>query len=160
MADIVLVSNGPGELYTWVRPVLTELRRQAPEQRVTVSLVPCQFASGQETRIAETFGADSVTSPNDFVRLLAGDRSAFGGRAGAVLGLGGGVGLALGLAERLKAPTFRYSFVPYWNKKLTALFVDAPAHGAAGKASRRSGGTGGGRRQPRRRRRRPRRARL
>jgi len=125
-ADIVLVSNGPGELYTWVRPVLAELRRRAPERRVTVSLVPCQFASGQETRIAETFGADTVTSPKDFLGLMAGNRSAFGPRAEAVLGLGGGAGLALGLAERLGAPTYRYSFVPYWHRKLAALFVDAP----------------------------------
>ncbi len=124
--DIILVSNGPGELYTWVRPVLSELRRRAPERRVTVSLVPCQFASGHETRIAETFGADSVTSPNDFLGLLAGNRSAFGSSAGAVLGLGGSAGLALQLAERLHAPTYRYSFVPYWHKKLATLFVDAP----------------------------------
>ena len=54
--DLVLVSNGPGELYTWVRPVLAELRRQAPERRVSISLIPCQFASGHETKIAETFG--------------------------------------------------------------------------------------------------------
>jgi len=125
-ADIVLVSNGPGELYTWVRPVLAELRRQAPERRVTVSLVPCQFASGHETRIAGTFGADAVTSPKDFLGLMAGNRSAFSPRAEAVLGLGGGAGLALGLAERLGAPTYRYSFVPYWHRKLAALFVDAP----------------------------------
>ena len=125
-AEVILVSNGPGELYTWVRPVLVELRRQAPERSVTVSLVPCQFASGHETRIAETFGANRVTSPNDFMRLLAGDRSVFGRRADAVLGLGGGAGLALQLAERLKAPAHRYAFVPYWHKKLTTLFVDAP----------------------------------
>ncbi len=128
--NIVLVSNGPGELYTWVRPVLEELRRQAPERRVTVSLVPCQFASGHETRIAETFGADYVTSPKDFLAFLAGGRAlhktAFGRSAGAVLGLGGSAGMALQLAERLGAPTYRYSFVPYWHKKLTTLFVDAP----------------------------------
>lgn len=123
--DIVLVSNGPGELYTWVRPVLTELRRQAPERRVTVSLIPCQFASGQETRIAETFGADRVTSPKDFVQLMAGRRSGFPTRAGAVLGLGGSAPLTLQLAGRVEAPAYRYSFVPYWHPKLAALFVDS-----------------------------------
>lgn len=125
-SEIVLVSNGPGELYTWVRPVLAELRRRAPELRVTVSLVPCQFASGQETRLAGTFGADRVTSPKDFLGLLAGNRGAFGPRAEAVVGLGGSAGLALQLAERLGAPAYRYSFVPYWHRKLAGLFVDAP----------------------------------
>ena len=124
--DIVLVSNGPGELYTWVRPVLAELRRQAPERRVTVSLIPCQFASGHETKIAETFGADKVTSPKDFLGLLAGNRTVFGAQAEALLGLGGSAGLALQLAARLRAPAYRYSFVPYWHAKLQALFVDSP----------------------------------
>ena len=124
--DIVLVSNGPGELYTWVRPVLAELRRQAPERRVSISLIPCQFASGHETRIAETFGADRVTSPKDFLGLLAGNRSAFSVQADALLGLGGSAGLALQLAARLHAPAYRYSFVPYWHAKLQALFVDSP----------------------------------
>ena len=124
-SDIVLVSNGPGELYTWVRPVLTELRRQAPERPVTISLIPCQFASGQETRIAETFGADRVTSPGDFVQLMAGRRSGFPAQAVAVLGLGGSAPLSLQLAGRLRAPAYRYSFVPYWHPKLAALFVDS-----------------------------------
>ena len=123
--EIVLVSNGPGELYTWVRPVLSELRRQAPGRRVTVSLIPCQFASGQETRIAGTFGADRVTSPKDFVQLMAGRRSGFPARAGAVLGLGGSAPLTLQLAQRLHAPAYRYSFAPYWHPKLAALFVDS-----------------------------------
>lgn len=125
-SDVVLVSNGPGELYTWVRPVLAELRRQAPERRVTVSLIPCQFASGSETKIAETFGADKVTSPKDFLGLIAGNRAVFGAQAETVLGLGGSADLALRLAEKLRAPAYRYSFVPYWHKNLQALFVDSP----------------------------------
>ncbi len=125
-SDVVLVSNGPGELYTWVRPVLAELRRQAPERRVTVSLIPCQFASGSETTIAETFGADKVTSPKDFLGLIAGNRAVFGAQAETVLGLGGSADLALRLAEKLRAPAYRYSFVPYWHKNLQALFVDSP----------------------------------
>ncbi len=124
--DVILVSNGPGELYTWVRPVLAELRRQAPARRVTVSLIPCQFASGSETKIAETFGADKVTSPKDFLGLMTGSRAVFGAQAGTVLGLGGSADLALRLAEKLHAPAYRYSFVPYWHKKLQALFVDSP----------------------------------
>ncbi len=124
--DIILLSNGPGELYTWVRPVLAELRRQAPERHVTVSLIPCQFASGSETKIAETFGADKVTSPKDFLGLIAGNRAVFGAQAETVLGLGGSADLALRLAAKLRAPAYRYSFVPYWHKKLRTLFVDSP----------------------------------
>ncbi len=124
--SIILVSNGPGELYTWVRPVLAELQRQAPARRVTISLIPCQFASGSETKIAETFGADTVTSPKDFLGLMTGNRAVFGTQAETVLGLGGSADLTLRLADKLRAPAYRYSFVPYWHKKLQALFVDSP----------------------------------
>jgi hypothetical protein len=126
-SQLVLVSNGPGELYTWVQPVLRELRRQAPGVRTAISLIPCQFASGSEARIAATFGADAVTAPGDFVRLLAGGAlPGVTAGEGAVLGLGGSPGLTLKLAQRLRFRAYRYAFVPYWHPGLSALFVDSP----------------------------------
>lgn len=122
----VLVSNGPGELYTWVQPVLGELRRRAPELRTAISLLPCQFASGNEGAIARSFGADAVTTPSDFLKasgrgsvpgVLEGDPGGF------VLSLGGNTRMALLLGERLGYPTYRYAFVPYWHPKLKRLFV-------------------------------------
>lgn len=47
-ADILIVSNGPGELASWVHPVVRQLRVDCPGVRVTVALVPCPYASGQE----------------------------------------------------------------------------------------------------------------
>lgn len=125
VAEVVLVSNGPGELYTWVRPVLAELRARLPEARVAISLIPCQFASGAEARIARTFGADAVTTPAEFLSLAATGRRPAGltGDGGVVLGLGGSTDLALQLAGRLRYPAYRYSFVPYWNRRLRRLFV-------------------------------------
>ena len=122
----VLVSNGPGELYTWVKPMLAELRRY-PHVRVHIGLVPCQFASGSETRIAATFGADSVSAPGDFARFMTLGKRLPGleqpAPKGFVLSLGGSAGLALNLGEKLGYPVYRYSFVPTWHRKLTALFV-------------------------------------
>lgn len=126
MADkVVLVSNGPGELQTWVRPVLAELQRQAPEVETVISLIPCQFASGNETNIARTFGADHVTSPAEAMKALTGGMrdGPLSGSARAVIGLGGNTRLALGLGRRLSAPVYRYSFVPYWNRRLQKLYV-------------------------------------
>ncbi len=123
--EAILVSNGPGELYTWVRPTLGEIRRQRPDIKLTVSLVPCQFASGGEAEIAGSFGADAVTAPADFLRFLATGRKpdAWHERVGFVLSMGGNTGLALKLAERLRLPGYRYSFNPYWNRRLKRLFV-------------------------------------
>jgi len=122
--EVILVSNGPGELYTWVRPVLAELRRRAPEVKASIALIPCQFASGGEARIAGTFGADAVTTPRDFLRFLAGGAPlGLGASTGAVVSLGGSAGMALKLARRLRYGAFRYAFVPYWHPRLDVLFV-------------------------------------
>ncbi|MEJ2359144.1 MAG: hypothetical protein P8Y13_13845 [Deinococcales bacterium] len=127
-AEAVLVANGPGELYTWVRPVLQELRRRAPERSVGISLIPCQFASGHETEIARGFGAEVVTSPSQYLRAAAtgglppGLEGGPAGR-GFVLSLGGNAGMAVTLARRLGRPAYRYSFEPGWHRGLSALFV-------------------------------------
>ena len=129
----MLVSNGPGELYTWVKPVLAELKQRYPGVKTCISLIPCQFASGGEARIAEAFGADTVTTPQAFVRFMAtGQLDGLGGARGFVLSLGGNTRFALQLAKRLNYPAYRYSFVPYWHPKLRQLFVHD--HRAARKA--------------------------
>ncbi len=144
-AEAVLVANGPGELYTWVRPVLQELRRRSPERGVGISLIPCQFASGHETEIARGFGADVVTSPAQYLRAAAtgGLPSGLDGASqegGFVLSLGGNAGMAVTLARRLGRPAFRYSFEPGWHRGLRALFV--PDERTARRA-RRSGAPAG-----------------
>lgn len=123
--EAVLVSNGPGELYTWALPVLRALRQQCPDWKLSISLIPCQFASGKETSIAQTFEADNVTTPRDFLRLAAGGKlpTGLGADEGVLISLGGNTNMAIKLADKLGYPTYRYSFVPYWNAKLRRLFV-------------------------------------
>ena len=122
---VVLVSNGPGELHTWVRPVLNELRSRVPDKRVVISLIPCQFAGGSESEAAKSFAPDAVTTPAQYLRLAAGGRvpEEFGDRVESVVSMGGSVGMAVRLAERLDSRAYRYSFVPYWHRKLETLFV-------------------------------------
>jgi hypothetical protein len=129
VTEAVLVSNGPGELYTWVRPVLKELRSQNLKIKTTICLIPCQFAAGDEAVIARTFGADGVTTPNEFVKFMATGRrpSALGGDDGFVLSLGGNQTFALRLARKLGYPTYRYHFVPSWHRGLRTLFVQDKA---------------------------------
>ena len=69
--DIVILSNGPGEVITWVRPVLKALRAQLGEdrQQVRISLVlsPCVHGTGQEAAIAQTYPElDRVQGPDAF----------------------------------------------------------------------------------------------
>jgi len=57
--DILILSNGPGELSTWVQPVVKELRQQLGDNRsqvrISVVLSPCANASGQEVAIARRY---------------------------------------------------------------------------------------------------------
>lgn len=128
MAQVVLVSNGPGELYTWLKPVMDEFRRSRPQTRVSISLVPCQFAGGNEASIAKGFDPDHLSSPSDYLRAAAA-RSAppglrhDGSGPGAVIGLGGNAAMAVALGKRLGFPAFRYSFEPVWQDGLELLML-------------------------------------
>jgi lipid-A-disaccharide synthase len=57
--DILILSNGPGEVTTWVRPVVKALRQQLGEVRsqIRISLIlsPCPHASGREVAIAQSY---------------------------------------------------------------------------------------------------------
>jgi hypothetical protein len=123
---VVLTSNGPGELYTWVRPVVDAWRRAEPDADVRVVLVPCQFAAGGEAEIARSFGVAGVTSAAQFIAAGATGRAPRGVEAGpgtVVVSLGGAGVHATALARRLAAPAFKYAFVPARARGLERLFV-------------------------------------
>jgi lipid-A-disaccharide synthase len=72
MLDILILSNGPGEVTTWVRPVVKALRQQAvPNVRISLILSPCPNASGQEVAIAQTYPEiDRVQGAEHFLPFL------------------------------------------------------------------------------------------
>ena len=57
---IIFVSNGPGELATWVKPLAKELHKQIPLRpkaktssiSLNLVLVPCPNATGNENLVA------------------------------------------------------------------------------------------------------------
>lgn len=123
--EVVLVSNGPGELHAWTRPVLDALRRLDPELALRIALIPCQFASGREAEIASTFGADAVASRADFLRTVpaGGAPASLGAERGVVLQLGGAPAYAAVLAGRLGHPFQRYAYVAGGHRRLDRLYV-------------------------------------
>ncbi|CCQ55528.1 Lipid-A-disaccharide synthase [Crocosphaera watsonii WH 0005] len=96
--DILILSNGPGEITTWVRPVVKALRTELgtdPQQtRISVMLSPCPHSTGQEATIASRYPeVDRVQSSEQFFSFLVGGktRDDWNWREqGVVLFLGGG----------------------------------------------------------------------
>lgn len=126
--DIVLLTNGPGEVVTWVRPVVRALRGLAPEAapasapmpeqaqgsaRISVVLAPCPYASGQEADAVRRIpGVDRVARPEWLPGLLrSGDTPAGWDwrRRGVVVFLGGERANTLKLARRLNYPSLIYA---------------------------------------------------
>ncbi|MGH1397365.1 MAG: lipid-A-disaccharide synthase [Trichormus sp.] len=75
LVDILILSNGPGEVTTWVRPVVKALREQLgdkrDEVRISVVLSPCPNASGKEAAIALSYPeVDRVQSAEHFWQFL------------------------------------------------------------------------------------------
>ena len=56
LTDIVILSNGPGEVTTWVRPVVKALRQELGSDfnqiRISLILSPCPHSTGKEAAIA------------------------------------------------------------------------------------------------------------
>ncbi|QDL10058.1 lipid-A-disaccharide synthase [Brasilonema octagenarum UFV-E1] len=74
-ADILILSNGPGEVTTWVRPVVRQLRQQLGDDRnkirISVVLSPCPNSSGKEADIAKSYPeVDRVQSAEHFWQFL------------------------------------------------------------------------------------------
>jgi hypothetical protein len=73
--DILILSNGPGEVTTWVRPVVKALRQKfgndRAKVRISVVLSPCPNASGKEADIARSYiEVDRVQSAEYFFSFL------------------------------------------------------------------------------------------
>ncbi|UBF25719.1 lipid-A-disaccharide synthase [Kovacikia minuta CCNUW1] len=107
--DILILSNGPGELATWVKPVVQTLRQQLGDDReqvrISVVLSPCANASGQEATIARRFPeVDRVQEASHFFPFLLWGKTAenWDWRSqGVVLFLGGDQFFPVIVAKRL-----------------------------------------------------------
>jgi hypothetical protein len=134
-ATIVLVSNGPGELSTWVRPLAEKLHRQmalrpcrpAAPCGLQLVLVPCPNATGQEHRVAEGWGLFERVLPADrfwWLLLRPGRHGPWPGR-GVVVFLGGDQFWTVLLSARLGYRHVTYAeWVarwPRWNDRIALM---------------------------------------
>jgi lipid-A-disaccharide synthase len=115
--DILILTNGPGEVTTWVRPVVKALRQRLGENRqqtrISVMLSPCPHATGKEAPIIRAYPeVDRVQASADFFDFVLWGKTAdqWDWRdRGAVVFLGGDQIFPLLIGKRLGYKTLIYA---------------------------------------------------
>eukprot|EP00899_Mesostigma_viride_P010373 jgi/Mesvir1/19337/Mv10395-RA.1 len=115
--DIVILTNGPGELMTWVKATVASLRRRFGNDssvlRISVLLAPCPHASGKEAEALKSFvGVDRFQEPQHFFQTVLTTQTVDRWRwrkRGVSIFLGGDQLYAIFLGKRLGYRTLLYS---------------------------------------------------
>ena len=114
-----ILTNGPGELWGWARPVAMELRKRG--HSVSLWLLPCQFASGHEREAASLLGVDKLEGPAGAARIW---RDMNNERTDYVVQLGGDMIFGMHLSKTANVPLACYTYgarkIPTGAKILTA----------------------------------------
>lgn len=134
--DILILSNGPGELTTWVRPVVQLLRQQIRDRlsncpvRISLVLSPCPNASGREVAIAQTYAIDRVQAAEHFWPFLLWGKTAENwdwASQGIVIFLGGDQFFPVVIGKRLGYKILIYSeWETRWHRWVDQFAVMSP----------------------------------
>jgi hypothetical protein len=133
--DILILSNGPGELATWVKPVVQELRHRLgsdrQQVRISVVLSPCSNANGQEATVARRYPeVDRVQAAEHFFPFLLWGKTAENWDwhdRGVVLFLGGDQFFAVAIGKRLGYRTVIYAeWEARWHRWIDRFGVMQP----------------------------------
>ncbi len=134
---VVIISNGPGELATWVNPVVNELNKinkslsddDKHNFTLRLILVPCPNATGKEFLVANSWNKfELITKSKSFWKLLINPNSfAKWPKKGLVIFLGGDQFWSILLAKRLGYLNITYaewvSRWPRWTNEIAAMNV-------------------------------------
>lgn len=108
---LYLVTNSPGEVTTFVRPVVRELARTHPDWPIQICLVPCPYATGAERAVIEAWEeCPAVWSPWETTKAWV--KATGRGKRGLVVFLGGDPWHALLLKHRFQLPAIAYFSEP------------------------------------------------
>lgn len=140
MYYVFIVTNSPGELLGWVKPVVRSLNKRTSQIKIVVVITPCQYSSGMERKVARSFPeVNYVMSKGEYFKYLFFNLKPPGlylnaSRKGVVLFLGGDPIYALLLSKRLgfsaMAYTHRLRYKRYFkrfmvpNNKIREEFIE------------------------------------
>ncbi len=133
--DVLILSNGPGEITTWVRPVVRELREKLgydrSQLRISIVLSPCSNATGKEAEVALNYPeVDRVQDATHFFPFLLWGRTFDNWEwrnRGVVLFLGGDQIFPLVISKRLRYRSVIYAeWSARWYRWLDCFGVMKP----------------------------------
>lgn len=126
--NIVITTNGPGEMSAWVQPMINEIRSTLPHARILIALVPCPHSSGYEEKFSSSrfFGA-TVLAPKETVHyVLTGNLPSHVVLAqhGVILHLGGDQLFSVCLGWRTHFPVTVYTEkLAQWKSRVTRFYL-------------------------------------
>ncbi|MDR1581338.1 MAG: hypothetical protein LBS35_13360 [Synergistaceae bacterium] len=120
-ADIFITANSPGEISGWAVPVIRELRAKIWRCRITMIILPCQYASGEEMALASESGADRCL-PLGRIKELKKESEGIAPKR-LLLHLGGDVAFSVYLSKTIKCPLWVYASRPRWKFFVDRYFV-------------------------------------
>jgi len=115
--DLIIITNGPGELATWVQSTVEFLKNERANIRISIFLPPCPFASGEEEQLARNInGVSVVLNPKKYIQFLIwGKTKEFTPtKKGLVVFLGGDIFHAILVSLRTGFPAIAYTVRPYF----------------------------------------------
>lgn len=126
--DIVLTSNSPGEISSFVKPAAAAIKKTIPDSRIILVITPCQYSSGREIEVARSFeDIYEIIFPQEFKDWVFKKRPPKGisfSKKGAVLFLGGDLLHAVILSKKLGYKAFAYSMNHFaWKNAFLKFFV-------------------------------------
>ena len=120
MDELFILTNSPGEVSGWVRPVVSALRSGGFPAKVFVAVLPCQYASGMESEYAkEIVGERSVFTFKELWKTASAVRN----KKRLVLQLGGDPFFGALLSARMRCAWMIYTARPRWKFRVDHYFV-------------------------------------
>lgn len=110
--NIVITTNGPGEIATWVKPVVESLRQFIPQARIIIALVPCPHSSGYEAQVSSQLHGTTVMRPQETLQYILYGKlppHVVMAKYGVVLHLGGDQLFSVSLGMRTQFPVLVYT---------------------------------------------------
>jgi len=125
MDELFILTNSPGEVSGWVRPVVSGLASKGFPAKVSLVVLPCQYASGMEAEYGKEIGG--IDSVYTFKELWK-NRGLVSDRKKLVLQLGGDPFFGALLSAKLRCTWMIYTSRPRWKSRVGHYFVpDAAA---------------------------------